>query len=235
MSTIDYYERARTRGASRVFYWMVRILFQTFFLLYFRYRRTGCENVPRRGAAIIASNHRSNLDPWILGTLARRPVYYVAKKELFTNPVLARLLSALGAFPVARGEGDTAMIETAKALLARGELLLIFPEGHRIRSRTLGRARRGLGRLALETGVPVIPVSVLGTDRVRKGWRVRPAKVRVRVGKSMQFPRVDSATPQMANGVTDRVWRCIELQWESIGGAPPKRSEPAEPALASAT
>ena len=83
-------------------------------------------------------------------------MYYVAKRELFGyHPVLSWLLSALGAFPVDRGTGDQETIRTAKELFARGEIVLIFPEGHRIRPGGLGSPHRGVGRLALETGAPL--------------------------------------------------------------------------------
>jgi 1-acyl-sn-glycerol-3-phosphate acyltransferase len=96
--------------------------------------------------------------------------------------------------------------------------VLIFPEGHRIRPGALGAPRRGVGRLALETGAPVIPVSVIGTDEVRRGWVLRPRKVRVRAGQPLQFPHTDAATPKAAGWVTERVWACVALQWAWLGG-----------------
>jgi glycerol-3-phosphate dehydrogenase (NAD(P)+) len=164
------HERARGKGVNLFVYWLVRIPLQTFFHVYLRMQRRGRDHIPASGPAIIAANHRSFFDPFIIGTMARRPMYYVAKRELFEmNPILAWLLNALGAFPVDRGAGDTSMIDTVKELLGRGELVLIFPEGTRTRPGGLGRARRGVGRLALETGVPVVPVAIIGTEAIRRG------------------------------------------------------------------
>src|SRR5215213_6175872 len=214
--------RARDKGVNPLVYWLVRGVLQPFFHLYFRLSRIGREHVPD-GPVIIASNHRSFLDPFIIATIARRPLYYVAKEELFRNRLTGWLLNNLGAFPVRRGEGDGDMIETAKAILARGDAVLIFPEGTRIRPGSLGRPRRGVGRLALESGAPVVPVAVIGTEAVRNGWRIRPHKVRIRVGSPLTFPRVEKPSPQLAAAVTDRIWPNVMLQWEWLGGLPPLR------------
>src|SRR6185503_7734373 len=121
------------------------------------------------------------------------------------------------------GAGDQDMIETAKAILSRGDPLVMFPEGTRTRPGSLGHPKRGVGRLALETGAPVVPVAVIGTEAVRKGWRIRPHKVRIRVGRALRFPRVDEPSPQLAQAVTERIWPCVMLQWEWLGGLPPLR------------
>src|SRR3954468_651586 len=214
--------RARDQGVNPLVYWLVRAVLQPFFHLYFRLSRIGREHVPD-GPVIIASNHRSFLDPFVIATIARRPLYYVAKEELFRNRFTAWLLNNLGAFPVRRGKGDADMIETAKAILARGDAVLIFPEGTRTRPGALARPKRGVGRLVLETGAPVLPVAVMGTETVRRGWRIRPHKVRIRVGRPLTFPQVPSASPLLAAAVTDRIWPNVMLQWEWLGGLPPGR------------
>jgi glycerol-3-phosphate dehydrogenase (NAD(P)+) len=218
-----WHRRAREKRANWLIYGFVRVTFQAFFWAYFRMRRIGLEHVPRRGPVIIASNHRSFLDPFVIACMARRPMYYVAKEEIFKYSVIAWLLSALGAFPVRRGAGDADMITTAKAILARGDIVLIFPEGTRTRPGALGRPRRGVGRLALETGVPVVPVAVIGTEAIRRGWRIRPHRVRIRAGRPLRFPQVDEPSKALAAAVTDRIWPLVMLQWEWLGGLAPVR------------
>ena len=108
------HRRAREHGANPIVYWLVRAVLQPFFLIYFRMSRIGREHIPAEGPVIIASNHRSFLDPFVIATMARRPMHYVAKKEIFVWRWEAWLLNALGAFPVDRGGGDAEMIETAE-------------------------------------------------------------------------------------------------------------------------
>jgi len=218
VSLDGFRERSLNRGVNPILYWTLRALFVPFFLIYFRMQRIGREHLPRHGALILASNHRSFLDPFVIGTLVRRPVYYMAKRELFEKRWQAWLLNGLGAFPVDRGAGDEAAMDTARAILARGDCVVVFPEGTRIRSRGLASPRRGVGRLALQTGAPVAPIAVFGTDQVRRGWRIRPRKVRLRVGAPLEFPSVEQSSPAAAAAVTERVWACVSLQWAWLGG-----------------
>jgi 1-acyl-sn-glycerol-3-phosphate acyltransferase len=213
--------RALDRGVNLVLYRAVRLVLVPFFRLYFRLEGASAEHIPSRGAAILASNHRSFLDPFVIGALTRRPVYYMAKRELFERPLQAWLLSSLGAFPVDRGAGDEQAMATARTLLERGECVAIFPEGTRIRRGPLNAPRRGVGRLALQTGAQVVPVAVIGTERVRRGWRIRPCKVRVRCGRPLRYPIAERPSKKIALGVAERIWVCVSLQWQWLGGEMP--------------
>jgi len=222
-------ERSLHRGVNPVVYWALRAILVPFFLLYFRLQRVGREHLPRTGPLLLASNHRSFLDPFVIGTLVRRPVYYMAKRELFEKRWQAWILNALGAFPVDRGAGDGDAMATARAILERGDCVVVFPEGTRVRPGPLGEPHRGIGRLALETGAPVAPVAVIGTEDVRRGWRIRPRKVRLRVGRPLRYPTVERCSPTLAAAVTERIWACISLQWDWLGGASqPQRTDSGE-------
>ncbi len=214
-----FHERALGRGVNPVLYALVRAVLLPFFLVYFRLTRMGAEHLPRSGPLLLAANHRSFLDPFAIGSLTRRPVYYMAKRELFERRWQAWFLNSLGAFPVDRGAGDEAAMATARAILARGDCVVIFPEGTRRREGPLGRPRRGIGRLVLETGAHVVPVAVIGTEDVRRGWRIRPRKISVRCGAPLMFPSTEHPSQEQALGVTERIWTCINLQWEWLGGA----------------
>src|ERR1700688_4671794 len=204
----SFRERSLQRGVNPLIYWTLRAVLVPAFLVYLRMQRVGREHLPRSGPLLLASNHRSFLDPFLIGTLVRRPVYYMAKRELFEKRWQAWILNALGAFPVDRGAGDGDAMATARAILERGDCVVVFPEGTRVRPGPLGDPRRGVGRLALETGAPVAPIAVLGTEEVRRGWRIRPRKVCIRAGRPLLFPTVKRSSPSLAMGVTERIWAC---------------------------
>jgi glycerol-3-phosphate dehydrogenase (NAD(P)+) len=220
-----YHAYTRRHSVNWPLYLLARIFMTPFFLLYFRLGRTGREYGRVRGGLIVAANHRSFLDPFAIGAALpwRRPMNYVAKIELFERRWQGWLLSRLGAFPIRRGESDEMAMETARLAVQRGGTVCIFPEGTRIRRGTLATPKRGVGRLALQTGAPVVPTAVYGSEHVRRTWRIRPRQVRVRLGKAMTFPRVEEPSPPLAESVTARIWPNVLLQWEDMGGLPPMR------------
>ncbi len=153
MDQQELLDRAGERGVNRLVLGIVRLLFLPFFLIWFRQDRIGREHIPKDGPVIIAANHRSFLDPFVIAACTRRPFYFVAKKELFLkNRLQTWFLNSLGAFPIDRGTGDEASMATARRILERGDGVMIFPEGTRVRPGPLGR------RAA-----------------VSAGWRWRPA------------------------------------------------------------
>src|ERR687897_567074 len=221
----SYHAYTREHGVNFVLYLLARLVLQPAFLIWLRLTRHGREHARVRGPLIIAANHRSFLDPFAIGVTLpwRRPLHYVAKVELFEMRWQGWILSRLGAFPIRRGEADEEAMRTSRLILERGGAVCIFPEGTRIRAGSLAEPKRGVGRLALETGAAVLPVAVVGSEQVRRGWRIRPRKVKLRFGRPMTFPRTDHPSPALAATVTRRIWPNIELQWEWLGGLPPLR------------
>ena len=143
----------------------------------YRLRVRGLETLPE-GGFVLAANHTSNFDPWVLGIplLPRRQLRFMAKSELF-NPVLAPFLRAGGAFKVRRGEGDTDAMRTAADLARQGEIVVMFPEGTRqkkgLRKKHTARPHTGAARIALAAGVPLVPAAITGTDRLSRLGPVR--------------------------------------------------------------
>lgn len=221
----SYHAYTRKHSVNWPMYCVARAFLLPFFLVYFRLARLGRDYGKVKGGIIVAANHRSFLDPFVVGASLpwRRPMNYMAKVELFERRWQGWLLSRLGAFPVRRGESDEDSMLTARMIAERGGVVCIFPEGTRIRRGTLANPKRGVGRLALQTGAVVIPTAVLGTEHVRRGWRIRPRKVKVRLGPPMTFPRAEEPSPALAETVTGRIWPNVLLQWEDLGGLPPMR------------
>lgn len=221
----SYHAYTRKHSVNWPMYCVARAFLLPFFLVYFRLARLGREYGKAKGGVIVAANHRSFLDPFVVGACLpwRRPMNYMAKVELFERRWQGWVLSRLGAFPVRRGESDEDSMLTARMIAERGGVVCVFPEGTRIRRGTLADPKRGVGRLALQTGAVVIPTAVLGTEHVRRGWRIRPRKVKVRLGPAMTFPRAEEPSPALAETVTARIWPNVLLQWEDLGGLPPMR------------
>lgn len=152
----------------------------------FRLRGENVGLVPAEGPAVLCSNHKTNLDPLFLGIVIDRPLFFMAKEELFHVPVLAPLIKALGAFPVRRGKADAAAMRYALRLLDKGEVIAMFPEGTRQKHGNVpGRFKSGAARIAFEKKCPVVPAAVV---RSGKGGIFRH-KI-VRVGKPIPYTQL---------------------------------------------
>ena len=182
-------------------YWLLKFVFVGPILrLYNRPRIEGLENIPTEGAAILASNHLSIMDWLFLPLMSPRRITFLAKSEYFTTPGFKGALqrwffTATGQVPIDRSGADAAeaALITAKRYLDKEKLVGLYPEGTRSPDGRLYKGKTGLARLALETGVPVIPVAMIGTDKVTPPGttKFRSAKVVVKVGKPMDFSRFD--------------------------------------------
>jgi len=180
-------------GGRRLFYSIVKLLAVLAFKLFVRLEVRGAENVPVSGSFVFASNHQSNLDPFLLGAATRRKLAYFAKSELFRYRIGAFLLRKLNAFPVRRGGGDRDAISRSIQCLESGLGLVFFPEGSR-RHAADGRARAkpGMAMVAARAGAPVVPSHINGSERVLPPGKVmpRPAKVVVTFGPPLDPPDV---------------------------------------------
>jgi 1-acyl-sn-glycerol-3-phosphate acyltransferase len=199
-----FHERARARGPDWL-YPVLRIISQPVRLLY-RVRARDLENVPAGGPVILAPNHFSGMDHWFVGLLLAREVRFMAKSQLFKGPFLEFVLSHAGAFPVRRGKRDEQAIITAEAILGGGGVLVMYVEGGRSRSGQIGTsARPGIGRLALETGAPVVPVAIHGSERARNWRRLEFPRVTVRYGEPLRFQVELEPSRERQQAVADEV------------------------------
>ncbi|HVY96826.1 MAG TPA: lysophospholipid acyltransferase family protein [Solirubrobacterales bacterium] len=210
-----FHERAREREPDWI-YSLARVVLTLPTILVFRTRAIGLENVPKEAPVILAPNHFSAWDHFFAGVYLRRPLRFMAKSQLFKHPVIEFIFFHGGVFPVRRGARDEEAFITARTILGQGGMVLIYIEGGRSRSRELGQAKPGVGRLALETGVPVIPVAIHGSAGVR-GWkRLRFPKVTVQFGKPMWFPVEEGASRERHQEVSDEVFARVREMYGTI-------------------
>lgn len=176
--------------------------FRTLMRRLYRVEVVGGERIPAAGGAILAANHASIWDPFILGVATEREIHYMAKSELFRFAPLGRVLRSLRAFPVERGGGDRTAMSEAARLLERGALLGIFPQGTSKLERQRGW-HRGAARLALVTGAPLVPVQMTGT----RGYPLR-TRVRIVVGEPIAVAPV-RPTVAAARTLTTQLERAV--------------------------
>jgi len=179
------------------------------------------ENIPKAGAAILASNHLSIVDSIFLPLMVPRPVIFAAKAEYFTgtglrDKAVAAYLRATNQLSTDRAGPRAAqdMLDAALARLQSGELFGIYPEGTRSPDGRLYRGRVGIGWLALNSGAPVIPVAMIGTERILPpGHRIpRPGKIGIRIGEPLTFEalRAQGTGARQRRAVTDEVVQAIQ-------------------------
>lgn len=143
-----------------------------FFRIVFRLRITGSDNVPETGGLILASNHASFFDPPLVGCSTTRIAFFFAKKELFRYPLFRNIITRLNSIPVDRGGLSAQSLRTVLNLLKEGHAVTVFPEGTRTKTGRLGKARLGVGLMAITAGVPVVPVYVSGTYHALRKFRM---------------------------------------------------------------
>jgi len=210
-----FHERARTREPDWV-YELVRVLTSLYAYTFLRTRAISVEKVPGRGPVILAPNHFSFMDHFLMGAYIRRKVRFMAKSQLFKRP-MQFIYTHGGVFPVRRGAKDDDVFITARSILARGGAITMYCEGGRSRSgKVAEQAKRGIGRLALETGAPVVPIAIYGSSKVRNWKRLQFPKVTVQYGDAICWEPVENPTREQQQAVADEVLREIRSLYAGL-------------------
>ena len=211
-----FHEWARTHTAGWV-YDLVRMIVTPVALLVYRAWPIAPTNVPDAGPVILAPNHFSNFDHFIAGIFQRRRIRFMAKSQLFGhNPILTYIFRVGGVFPVRRGHHDEEAFNTAHAILDSGGCVLIYAEGGRSRTGHLGEPRPGVGRLALESGVPVVPVAIHGSSGIRRWRKLRFPKVTVQYGEPVTFERVASPSREEQLEAAQRIFDRVREMYAAL-------------------
>jgi 1-acyl-sn-glycerol-3-phosphate acyltransferase len=201
----QFHERVRAGEPEAKVYEVTRVLTVLHALITFRARAIGSENVPG-GPVIVAPNHASFMDHFFTGAFIRRRIQFMAKSQLFAPGLPSWIFSHGGVFPVRRGSHDEEAFITAYKVLERGGAIGMYCEGGRSRNGQLAaEARPGIGRLALESGAPVVPVAILGSHQVRNWKRLQFPRVTVQYGKPFKFPVVEQSTREQQQEVADYI------------------------------
>lgn len=192
----EYFDQFHAAAREKIgwTYTFVRLLVTLPTWLLYRVRAIGVENVPKIGPLVLAPNHFSQMDHFFIGLHLRRKIRFMAKSQMFGPPLLTYVYKHGGVFPVRRGHHDEEAFRTAFAILEQEGMLLVYVEGGRSRSSELGQPKPGIGRIALESGVPIVPVAIHGSAKVRRWKRFRFPKVTVQYGEPLTFPVEDSAS-----------------------------------------
>lgn len=205
----EAHQRVRTRKPSLI-HELARVVTGLPGFLLYRMWPIGARYVWRPGPMIIAPNHFSNFDHFIGGWFTWHRVHFMAKSQMFANRFLIWFFSSGGTFPVLRGRRDEESMVTARTLLQRGRAVVMYCEGGRSRSGKLADVpKRGIGRLALETGARVVPCAIYGSERIRNWKKLQFPKITVEYGSPLRFAVIDNPTREQeewaAKVIHDRI------------------------------
>jgi 1-acyl-sn-glycerol-3-phosphate acyltransferase len=216
---VEYFARFHERSRSRDPDWVyeaVRIVTTIYAWIFFRTRGIAPEKVRGDGAVILAPNHFSFMDHFFLGVSIRRKVRFMAKSQLFSGP-LQWIYTHGGVFPVRRGFRDEEAFITANTILGRGGCIAMYCEGGRSRTGKLAdKPKPGIGRLALESGAPIVPAAIHGSSRVRNWKRLQFPKVTVQYGDPIRFEQVDDPTRDQQQAVAEEIFDEIKRLYAGL-------------------
>jgi 1-acyl-sn-glycerol-3-phosphate acyltransferase len=210
-----FHERTRTRRPDWV-YDVVRVATSLYAWTFFRARGIDTHKVPASGPVILAPNHFSFMDHFFAGAFIRRRVNFMAKSQLFVPP-LQWIYTHGGVFPVRRGHQDEEAFVTANAILAASGAIVMYSEGGRSRTGVLAeQPKRGIGRLALESGAPVVPTAIHGSSHVRNWKRAQFPKVRVLYGDPIRWPRIEDPTRDQQQAVANEIFARVKRLYATL-------------------
>lgn len=213
----QFHNRTRTKEPNWA-YEATRSVVTLIGLLLYRTRAIGTENVPATGPVLLAPNHFSQMDHFFAGMYLRRRIRFMAKSQLFGPPILTSIFTHGGVFPVRRGHADNEAFETVKQIFEKQNgTVLMYAEGGRSRTGGLGEPRPGIGRIALENpGVPVVPVAIHGSAKVRKFRKLVFPKVTVAFGRPMTFEGIPDATREQQLEVANQIFDQVREMYDDL-------------------
>lgn len=211
----QFHERTRTRKPDPV-YEAVRMVTSMYAWTFFRMRSIYADKVPKSGPVILAPNHFSFMDHFFVGAGVRRKVQFMAKSQLFSGP-MQWIYTHGGVFPIRRGARDEEAFTTAHSVLGRGGLIVMYCEGGRSRTGKLSEtAKPGIGRLALESGAPVVPTAIYGSSKVRNWKRGQFPQVTVMYGDPVRYEKVAATTRHQRQVVADEIFTEIKAVYAQL-------------------
>jgi 1-acyl-sn-glycerol-3-phosphate acyltransferase len=206
------------------FYYVGRMIARALFSLLTRCEVRGRENIPAQGPLLVVANHLNLTDPPLLGVSLGRESIFMAKEELFRSPLIAYFVGNFGAFPVHRGKLDRKALRQAQQVLTDGRALIMFPEATRSKRAQLQPAYPGSALIAMRGGVPVLPVGISGTERVKgMGWVFRRPHITINIGRSFHLPAENFTRAELAENTTLIMERIAELLPPKYRGVYDKR------------
>ncbi len=201
------------------FYYVTKLIVRILLLLFTRWQVLGKENIPNQGPLLVASNHVNLADPPLVGISLGRKAVFMAKEELFRSKFSSYFISGFGAFPVHRGQLDREALRQADKVLAEGLALVMFPEGRRSRNTQLQPAFPGAALVALRSGVPILPVGITGTGRIKGfAWLLHRPRLIVNFGRPFNLLPADgkltkTRLTEQANLIMERIAELLPAEY----------------------